>query len=158
MKIRLLIISILFFPLVTTSAAETADAETVVLEKDVNGSYFALIVSDVDGSSGWYKAVLGLEHVSRSTEAGRYDIINLIGPNIFVELLQLPHAGARPGGQTQGPFKVGMLVEDIERFAAKLPAAVSPANIIFDEVNNLLVLQLRDPDNNTVQVMQLLEE
>ncbi len=73
--------------------------------------YFALIVNDVDGSSSWYQAVLGLEELSRSTEEGSYDIINLVGPGVFVELLQLPHAGERPGGQTQGPFKVGMLVE-----------------------------------------------
>ena len=51
-----------------------------------------------------------------------------------------------------------MLVEDMERFAATLPAAVSPPNIVFDRENNLLVLQLRDPDNNTVQVMQVLDE
>lgn len=148
MKTRLLIFFILIFPFTIAIADET----------EVQGSYFALIVSDVDGSSSWYQAVLGLEEASRSTKQGEYDIVNLVGPGIFVELLQLPRAGERPGGQTQGPFKVGMLVADIERFAATLPAAVSPPNIIFDRDNNLLVLQLRDPDNNTVQIMQLLEE
>ncbi len=148
MNMRLLIILVLLFPIALYSAEET----------EIQGSYFALIVNDVDGSSSWYQAVLGLEELSRSTEEGSYDIINLVGPGIFVELLQLPHAGERPGGQTQGPFKVGMLVEDMERFAATLPAAVSPPNIVFDRENNLLVLQLRDPDNNTVQVMQVLEE
>jgi len=148
MNMRLLIILVLLFPIAICSAEET----------EVQGSYFALIVSDLNGSSSWYQAVLGLEELSRSTEEGSYDIINLVGPGIVVELLQLPHAGERPGGQTQGPFKVGMLVADMERFAATLPAAVSPPNIVFDRENNLLVLQLRDPDNNTVQVMQVLEE
>ena len=148
MNIRLLIIFVLIFPIAICSAEET----------EIQGSYFALIVSDVDGSSSWYQAVLGLQETSRSTEKGRHDIVNLVGPGILVELMQLEHASERPGGQIQGPFKVGMLVEDIEQFAATLPAAVSPANIIFDRGNNLLVLQLRDPDNNTVQVVQMLEE
>lgn len=148
MNMRLLIIFVVLFSFVSSNAEET----------EIRGSYFALIVRDVDGSSSWYQSVLGLQEASRSTQAGSYDIINLVGPGIFVELLQLSHAGERPGGQTQGPFKVGMLVEDMERFAATLPAAVSPPNIVFDRGNNLLVLQLRDPDNNTVQVMQVLDE
>jgi len=148
MTMRLLIILALLFPLAAHSAEES----------EIQGSYFAVIVSDIDGSSSWYQAVLGLEELSRSKEEGRFEIVNLIGPGIFVELLQLPRAGERPGGQTKGPFKVGLLVQDIEKFAAMLPAAVSPANIVFDQTNNLLFLQLRDPDDNMVQVMQILEE
>ena len=148
MSMRLLVILVLLLPFASYSAEEA----------DVDGSYFAVIVDDIDGSSSWYQAVLGLEELSRSKEEGQYEIVNLVGPGIFVELLQLPRAGERPGGQTKGPFKVGLLVQDIESFAAKLPAAVSPANIVFDQTNNLLFLQLRDPDDNMVQVMQLLEE
>lgn len=148
MTMRLLIILTLVFPLATYSAEES----------EIQGSYFAVIVNDIDGSSSWYQAVLGLEELSHSKEEGRFEIVNLVGPGIFVELLQLPRAGERPGGQTKGPFKVGLLVQDIERFAATLPAAVSPANIVFDQKNNLLFLQLRDPDDNMVQVMQMLEE
>jgi catechol-2,3-dioxygenase len=145
---RLFVILLLLTPFAANSAENA----------EIHGSYFAVIVNDIDGSSSWYQAVFGLEQVSRSKEEGQYEIINLAGPGIFVELLQLPRAGERPGGQTKGPFKVGLLVQDIESFAAMLPAAVSPANIVFDQTNNLLFLQLRDPDDNMVQVMQLLEE
>ena len=148
MTMRLLVILVLLVPF---SAYSEEEAE-------IHGSYFAVIVNNIDGSSSWYQAVFGLEELSRSSEEGQYEIVNLVGPGIFVELLQLPRAGERPGGQTKGPFKVGLVVQDIEKFAARLPAAVSPANIAFDQTNNVLFLQLRDPDDNMVQVMQLLEE
>jgi hypothetical protein len=50
MNTRLLIFFVLFSPIAICSAEET----------EIQGSYFALIVSDLDGSSSWYQAVLGL--------------------------------------------------------------------------------------------------
>lgn len=128
------------------------------VEATIEGSFFAMIVSDVDASRNWYQTVLGLEEVSRSTERGRYDIINMAGPGLFVELLELDAAAERPGGQIEGPFKVGMLVDDLTAFAAALPATTAEANIIYDQKNNVVLLQLKDLDNNTVQVMQKVKE
>lgn len=71
---------------------------------EVSGSYFAVIVKDVEASSAWYQSVLGLQAKARRTEEGRYDIVNLGGPNLFVELLQLDAAAARPGGYIEGPL------------------------------------------------------
>ena len=150
MRIRLLVVLLACF--VTVAHAE----ETV--EAIIEGSYFAMIVSDVEASRNWYQTVLGLEEISRSTERGRYDIINMAGPGLFVELLELDAAAARPGGQIEGPFKVGMLVDDLTAFAAGLPATTAEANIIYDQKNRVLLLQLKDLDNNTVQVMQRVEE
>lgn len=150
MQPRILLALFFLFPL-PALAEDVADAKIL-------GSYFAIIVSDVDASKNWYQTVLGLQQVSRSTERDRYDIVNLAGPGLFVELLQLESAGARPGGQTEGPFKVGMLVDDLTSFAAALPAAAANAEIVYDRTNNVLVLQLRDPDDYMVQVMQLVEE
>jgi len=147
MKIRLLI------PLlICISFAASAQ------EAKIQGSYFAVIVSDVEASQSWYETVLGLQEMSRSKERGRYYIVNLAGPGIFVELMQLDAASARPGGQIEGPFKVGMLVDDLTSYAAALPAVAGEPKIVYDNENDVLVLQLRDPDNNTVQVMQTVED
>ena len=150
MKTPLLLLLILF-PVLASSGVRAADAR-------IEGSFFAVIVNDVEASRNWYQTVLGLEQVSRSTERDRYDIINMAGPGLFVELLELSAAATRPGGQIEGPFKVGMLVDDLTAFAAALPSTASDANIIYDQKNEVLILQLKDPDNNTVQVMQLAKE
>lgn len=151
MKARLLLATLFLLPI-------TANAEEVAAEATVQGSYFAIIVSDIEASRSWYQTVLGLEEVSRSASEGRYDIINLTGPGVFVELLELDAAGERPGGQVQGPFKVGMLVDDLTAFSEGLPAVAEEAEIIYDRINSVLILQLKDPDNYTVQVMQLVDE
>lgn len=150
MKTRLLLVLIILLPFVS-SAQEDADS----IEAKIEGSFFAVIVSDVEASRNWYQTVLGLEEISRSKERGRYDIINMAGSGLFVELLQLDAAAERPGGQIEGPFKVGMLVDDLTAFAAALPATAADANIVYDQKNEVLILQLKDLDNNTIQVMQL---
>lgn len=151
MKLRLLVALLVCLP----TMAIAQDEETTAT---IQGSYFAVIVSDVEAARNWYQTVLGLTESSRTAERGRYDIINMVGPGLFVELLSLDAAVSRPGGQIEGPFKVGMLVDDLTAFAAGLPAAASPAEIVYDRKNSVLVLQLRDPDNNTVQVMQKVAE
>jgi catechol 2,3-dioxygenase-like lactoylglutathione lyase family enzyme len=151
MKLQLLVALLVCMP----AMAVAQDEETTAT---IQGSYFAVIVSDVEAARNWYQTVLGLEESSRTADRGRYDIINMAGPGLFVELLKLDAAVARPGGQIEGPFKVGMLVDDLTAFAAALPAAVSQAEIVYDRKNSVLVLQLKDPDNNTVQVMQQVAE
>jgi catechol 2,3-dioxygenase-like lactoylglutathione lyase family enzyme len=151
MNIRLLVALLVCLP----TMANAQDEETIAT---IQGSYFAVIVSDAEAALNWYQTVLGLTESSRTAERGRYDIINMAGPGLFVELLELDAAAARPGGQIEGPFKVGMLVDDLTAFAAALPAAVSQAEIVYDRKNSMLVLQLKDPDNNTVQVMQKVDD
>lgn len=134
------------------SLAAFARADT-----SISGSYFAVIVRDVDVSTGWYRSVLGLEPGTRLTEPGRYDIVNLQGPGLHVELLELADAASRPAGFVHGPFKVGMLVDDLEGFVDGLPASLPRPQIIEDAQNGLALIQLRDPDGNVVQVMQRID-
>ena len=124
---------------------------------DTNGSYFAIIVTDVQTSLAWYESVLGLEISSRVSETGRYEIVNLRGAGLFVELIQLEAGIDRPERFITGPFKVGMLVNDLSEFKAQLPDSIPEPEVVSDTRNQLLLIQLRDPDNNTIQVMQLLE-
>lgn len=151
MKARLFLAMLILLPF-------TANAEEAAADASIQGSYFAIIVSDIEASLSWYQTVLGLEMVSRATDKDRYDIANLAGPGIFVELLKLDAAAERPGGQIEGPFKVGMLVDDLTAFAAGLPVVASSAEIVYDKRNSVLILQLKDPDNYTVQVMQRVDD
>lgn len=120
----------------------------------VAGSYFAVIVSDMNASAAWYSEVFGLKEQSRLQQEGRFDIVNLAGEGIAVELLDLESATSRPEGYITGPFKVGLLVADLEEFVRGLPDGIERPEIVDDERNSLRMIQLRDPDNNIVQVMQ----
>ena len=123
---------------------------------ETKGSYFAIVVADIHTSSAWYESVLGLEVSTRASENGRYEIVNLQGDGLFVELIKLEAATDRPDSVINGPFKVGMLVSDLNEFAARLPDSIPEPEVISDTKNELLLIQLRDPDNNTIQVVELL--
>ena len=120
----------------------------------IQGAYFAVIVADADVAAGWYRSVFGLGVANRMTEPDRYDIVILENEQLIVELLELEAAVERPEGRVTGLFKTGFLVDDLAAFAAALPNHVPPPDILDDADNGLLLLQLRDPDGNIVQVMQ----
>lgn len=122
---------------------------------DLEGSYFAVIVSDIEASQQWYESTLGLKPTSTLSEDGRYIIVNLQKPGLFVELLELQSAHERPEHRFEGAFKVGILVSDLEKFVASLPDSVTKPEVINDQTNKLRLVQLRDPDGNIVQVMEL---
>ena len=121
---------------------------------EISGTFFAVIVDDVDVSAEWYESVFGLAVGNRMTEDGRYDIAILVNDFLVVELLELDAAADRPEGMVRGPFKTGFLVDDLAAFADGLPDDVPPPEILDDDANGLLLLQLRDPDGYIVQVMQ----
>ena len=122
---------------------------------EVRGSYFAVIVSDIEASAQWYAATFDLTMQSRSDEADRFSIVNLSKPGMFVELLQVAGAVPRPTGE--GLFKAGLLVDDLATFVAGLPPTLETPEIVSDQRNHLLLVQLRDPDGNVIQVMQVME-
>ena len=62
--------------------------------------------------------------------------------------------GLRDDFQAYPPQLVLVQGDTTTAFAAGLPVAESDANIVYDQRNEVLILQLKDPDNNTVQVMQ----
>ena len=131
---------------------------TTSVNAAIEGSYFAVIVNDLDTSQEWYETVLGLSPESTLSEDDRYKIVNLKGRGLFVELLELATAQDRPEGLVRGPFKVGMLVRNLEEFIAGLPESVAEPDVISDPTNGLVLIQIRDPDGNIVQVMRLIDE
>lgn len=142
---------ILIFAIISALVPISASADT-------RGSYFAVIVSDIDKSVAWYESNLGLKAGARLSEDGKYEIVNLRSSDLFVELLQLSAAADRPEGMIKGPFKVGFLVGDLKYFVSMLPGSLDPPEIMADDKNALLMIQLKDPDGNTVQVMELIAD
>lgn len=140
--------------LLLTTIALVLSCPAAATEPRPDGSFFAVIVSDVETSAAWYRDTLGLETVNRLADGQDYDVILLAGPGLFVELLQLTEAASRPEGYTQGLFKTGFQVPDIKAFVEALPESVVVPDIIEDERNAVSFLQLRDPDGNIVQVME----
>ena len=121
------------------------------------GSYFAVIVSDIEASAEWYGQTFGLTEQSRASATGKFEIVNLGKPGMFVELLQIATANSRPDGRTEGLFKAGLLVDDLHAFVTGLPSTEAAPEIVSDQRNQLLLIQLRDPDGNVIQVMELLD-
>jgi hypothetical protein len=127
------------------------------IDAEAEGAYFAQIVSDVDVSAEWYKATFGLVLETELSESGRYKIVNLHRPGVFIELLELDSVIERPKGRVKGPFKVGMLVSDLSDFVARLPDSMPEPKVILDSRNNLRLIQLSDPDGNIIQIMEMLD-
>jgi hypothetical protein len=127
------------------------------ISAQIEGSYFAVIVNDIEASAEWYQSTFRLSVGARSSEPGRYKIVNLSKRGVFVELLELDDASERPEGKITGPFKIGWLVNDLNQFIAQLPDSISDPRVIFDSENKLNLIQLRDPDGNIIQIMQMLE-
>ncbi len=122
------------------------------------GSYFSVIVSDIEKSAAWYRRVLGLEEKTRLDGGGQFQIVNLHGPGLFVELIATDSALDRPEGRIEGPFKVGLLVPDLDHFLTRLPESMQRPELVTDTRNALRLVQILDPDGNTVQVMQAIAE
>ena len=126
----------------------------MVSNAEPKGSYFAIVVAEIETSSAWYQAALGLEPGAHMKEHGKFEIVNLSRPGLHVELIQLAAANEKPAGITKGPFKVGLVVDDLSEFVARLPDTVPEPEVVRDERNALLLIQLRDPDNNVIQVIE----
>ena len=84
---------------------------------ETEGSFIAVIVNDIDESAEWYESTFDLWPGERLSESGRYEIVNLRKPGLFVELLQLTVADERPD-YVKGLFKAGILTSDLKEFAA----------------------------------------
>jgi hypothetical protein len=140
--------AILALLLLLAGTAVSAEAE---------GTFIAVIVNDIDESAEWYESTFDLLPGERLSESGRYEMVNLRKPGLFVELLQLTAADERPSRYVKGLFKAGILTSDLEEFAALLPESVPKPQIISDTTNGLLLMQLRDPDGNIIQIMEFLE-
>ena len=115
--------------------------------------YFAVSVTDVDRSMAWYRDVLGLREIGGAkAEDGAWRIENLRSDVLFVEIIRDDRDTAVE--RAQGFAKVGFFVPDIEDVADRVAASTGERPRVLDfERFELRLLQLRDPDDNVLQIM-----
>ena len=115
--------------------------------------YFALYVEDVDRSVEWYCAAFGLQPLGGSeAEDGSWSIENLGNEALLVEIIRDDRAESV--SRALGFRKVGFFVRDLEAVAARVAEATGDTlRIVSFEQLGQRILQLKDPDGNTLQLM-----
>ena len=125
--------------------------------KEVQGpQYFALYVEDVDRSVDWYVQALGLKKLGGSSaQDGSWRIENLGNDAVSVEIIRDDRATAVD--RAIGFRKIGFFVRDLEAVADRVESATGdrPRIVEFEQLNQR-ILQIRDPDDNTLQLMSRL--
>ena len=119
--------------------------------------YFALYVTDMERSVAWYRQVLGLDALfGTAADDGAWEIQNLGNDRLLVELIRDDRA--QSVDRALGFRKVGFAVDDVETLADHIEQATGERPRIVDfEPMAQRILQLRDPDGNTLQLFSTLE-
>lgn len=120
--------------------------------------YFALYVEDVDRSVAWYREVFGLRPLGGSAaDDGSWRIENLGNKHLLVEVIR--DGRAEEVDRALGFRKVGFHVPDVKKVAERIARATGerPRVVEFEELNQQL-LQIRDPDGNTIQLLSALKK
>lgn len=138
--------------LVATSSVTPESPPETWVDQIGGPQYFAVLVKDVDASVAWYEQALGLKKLSdQKAENGVWRIVNLSNERLFVEIIRDNRAE-----QTAGPLgicKVGFGVPDVERVADRVERATGERPRIVDfQRFKLRILQLKDPEGNTIQL------
>lgn len=143
--------------LVCGSPAMAQDASAPWVQAIESPQYFAVSVEQIDRSVAWYRSVLGLRQVDDTTaENGSWRIVNLVGDNLFVELIRDDRDQAVE--RARGFAKVGFHVPEVEDVADRVAAATGDRpRVLSFEPHGIRLLQLRDPDGNIVQLSSPLE-
>lgn len=116
--------------------------------------YFAVDVENMETSVAWYKMALGLKELEGSaSEApdGRWQIVNLYNDQLFVELIR--DNRAQKVERAKGFAKVGFQVESTNEIANRIFQLTGERfRVVTWEKFNMSILQLHDPDGNTIQL------
>jgi catechol 2,3-dioxygenase-like lactoylglutathione lyase family enzyme len=119
--------------------------------------YFAVRVSDVDRASEWYRAAFGLEEIERSrAEDGTWQIVNVRNEHLFVEIVRDDRSANAEG--PAGLYKVGFHVPDVRVVADRVAASgFERPRVLHFERFGVRIIQLHDPDGNTIQLFSPLD-
>ena len=125
-----------------------------------DGGFYAVSVADLDVSIDFYSEHLDFELRSRAGNDERAGAL-LYRPGVLLELAEFAGAQARGSlaGQPEahmllGPFKVGLLVTDLDAVYERLEAA--GVRIVFGVVQadaGYRAFGIQDPDGNLIQLM-----
>lgn len=119
--------------------------------------YFAVLVEDVDASVAWYRAVFGLEELGGSkADDGSWRIENLGNEQLLVEIVR--DSRSQAADRALGFRKVGFWVKDVNEVADRVERATGerPRVVPFEPLRQRIV-QLKDPEGNTIQLISRLE-
>ena len=146
--------------LVVVAAQGTAAQESPRVWAPVIGApqYFAVLVADADRSAQWYRKALGLRELDRSTAAdGSWQIVNLTSDHLFVEIIR--DNRATQVVRARGFFKVGFHVPDVAVVADLVGRETGERPRVLDFARHgVRIVQIRDPDGNTLQLFSRLKE
>lgn len=143
--------------LFASTAASAQQAEPWVSEISAR-QFFAVLVENIDKSADWYSQAFGLaEHDRWTADDSTARIINLTSEHLFVELIW--RAEAPNVDRDLGFYKVGFWVPDVDVIADRVEAATGerPRAIDFP-AHDLRLIQIRDPDGNTIQLSETLDD
>jgi len=142
---------------VSLESARAQDAPVPWIQ-EVESTYIAVDVRDVEVSASWYQQVFGLERIGGSrAEDDRWQIENLRGDNIWVEIIR--DNRSVEAERAIGFAKFGFQVPDVKVVADRVFAATGESVRVLDfEEFDIQLLQIRDPDGNIVQLQSPLNQ
>ena len=138
--------------------ASVLGSESRWVDKIESPQYFAVSVEDVERAVSWYRSVFGLEMLDEaSAEDGAWRIVNLERDGLFVELIY--DRRDAPKSRSRGIAKVGFRVADVRTVADRVEKATGDRPRVLDfSRHGVRLLQLRDPEDNVIQLTSPLEE
>lgn len=116
-------------------------------------TFVAVEVADIEVSTAWYARTFDARLVN-SFSRPAFEQRVLVGDDLIIEVLQRkPPMPARPA-ESQGLFKVGPVVDDLDARLARWTAqgVRMRGHRIHDAALNLDAVILLDPDGNRIQV------
>ena len=143
---------------IALAPAAGAQQETPWVSEVGLPQYFAVIVADVDAAAEWYEKVFGLRVVDRTeAENGAFTILNLRNERLMVEIIR--DNRSTEASRPRGFFKVGFQVASVAEVADRVEQETGERpRVVEMAAHGVEILQLRDPDGNTVQLFTPLDQ
>lgn len=143
----------------------TGTALSQLKQPDEPKLLFASInVTDIDSSVAWYERILLLKTGDRSDYPSLgYRQANLKNPSIHIELIQYDSVLSRssfaesyPGKEIPGITKLGFSVKNFREWVGHLlmQDANFSGGISADRITGKPVMTIRDPDGNTIMILE----
>lgn len=152
LRYRLFLSFVVLQIILSSQAVLAQDSSHVWVENLGSPQYFAVLVQDVNESAQWYSSVFGLVELDRSkADDDAWQIVNLKNDHLSVEIIR--DNRAQKVERAQGFFKVGFQVPDVVLVADRVEEATGERPRIVEYApHQIRILQLKDPDGNTIQL------
>jgi catechol 2,3-dioxygenase-like lactoylglutathione lyase family enzyme len=135
------------------------------IPSDLESSFSAIIVSDIESSIQWYNQVLGYTLVDqRSIDEIGLKQANLENNDLSLELIQLKSAKPAhdllapypPKTRVRGFFKIGYSIYDFDKWISHLNSLDVNINgdVVLNPLTNKRMIIVNDPDGNRIQLFE----